>query len=119
MESAQLRRAILFTLLFGFGVFAVIEKSVMAVSPPLGEMKFKVHCAVCHANGENCIRGDKTLFRKDREKHGIKSAKEIVDTMRKPGPGMPAFDKKHVSNKDAVAIAEYIQKTYKICKKTM
>jgi cytochrome c6 len=31
--------------------------------------------------------------------------------MRKPGPGMTAFDVKACSNKEAKAIAEYVLKT--------
>ena len=77
-----------------------------------GEAGFKKHCAACHAGGGNIIKADKTLSRKDREKHGIKTAKDIVKTMRKPGEGMTAFDKKTVSDKEAKAIADYILKTF-------
>lgn len=78
-----------------------------------GEAKFKEHCAACHADGGNIIKTDRTLFRTDREKHGIKTANDIVKTMRKPGVGMPAFDKKTVPDKEAKAIADYIIKTFK------
>jgi cytochrome c6 len=43
----------------------------------------------------------------------VKSAKDIIAKMRKPGPGMTAFDKKAVSGKEAKAIAEYILKSFK------
>jgi len=78
-----------------------------------GETKFKEHCTACHADGGNIIKADKTLSRKDREKHGIKTAKDIVKTMRNPGEGMTTFDKKTVSDKEAKAIADYIIKTFK------
>jgi cytochrome c6 len=78
-----------------------------------GEAGFNEHCAACHADGGNIIKADKTLSRKDREKHGIKTAKDIVKTMRKPGEGMTAFDKKTVSDKQAKSIADYVIKTFK------
>jgi cytochrome c6 len=78
-----------------------------------GEAGFKKHCASCHAGGGNIIKADKTLSRKDREKHGIKTANDIVRLMRTPGEGMNPFDKKTISDKDAKAIAEYIIKTFK------
>lgn len=78
-----------------------------------GETKFKEHCTACHADGGNVIKADKTLSRKDREKHGIKTAKDIVKIMRNPGEGMTAFDKKTLSDKEAKAIADYIIKTFK------
>lgn len=78
-----------------------------------GEAGFKEHCVSCHADGGNIIKADKTLSRKDREKSGIRNAKDIVRIMRKPGAGMTAFDKKTISDKDAKAIADYVIKTFK------
>lgn len=78
-----------------------------------GEAGFKEHCVACHAGGGNIIKADKSLSRKDREQHGIKTSKDIVNIMRKPGPGMTAFDKKTLSDKQAKAIADYIIKTFK------
>ena len=78
-----------------------------------GEAGFKGHCAACHADGGNIIKPDKTLSRADREKHGIKTAKDIVNIMRKPGEGMTAFDNQTLSDKEAKAIADYIMKTFK------
>ena len=78
-----------------------------------GEAEFKEHCTMCHADGGNIIKADKTLSRKDREKHGIKTAKDIVKIMRNPGEGMTTFDKKTLSDKEAKAIADYIIKTFK------
>lgn len=78
-----------------------------------GKKEFQEHCAVCHANGGNLIKPDMTLSKKDREAHGVRTARDIMGKMRKPGPGMTKFDKKTVSDKEAMAIAEYIIKTFK------
>lgn len=78
-----------------------------------GKKEFDEHCAVCHANGGNIINKAKTLSKKDLEANGVKSVKNIVAKIRKPGPGMTVFDKKTVSDKEAAAIAKYIIKTFK------
>jgi cytochrome c6 len=93
--------------------FSISVQTSLAASKKLGETEFKEHCAACHADGGNIIKADKTLSREDREKHGIKTAKDIVNIMRKPGEGMTIFDKKTVSDKEAKAIADYIMKTFK------
>lgn len=87
--------------------------SEAASSKANGEAAFKEHCASCHADGGNIIKADKTLSRKDREKHGVKTTRDIVKLIRKPGEGMTAFDKKAISDKEAQAIATYIIKTFK------
>ncbi len=78
-----------------------------------GKKEFEEHCTVCHKDGGNMINPAKTLSKKDREANGVKSAKDIIALMRKPGPGMTAFDKKTISDKEAKAIADYILKTFK------
>jgi cytochrome c6 len=78
-----------------------------------GKKEFEEHCAVCHPNGGNIMNPAKTLGKKELAASGVKSAKDIIAKMRKPGPGMTAFDKKAVSDKEAKAIAEYIMKTFK------
>jgi cytochrome c6 len=78
-----------------------------------GKKEFEEHCAVCHPNGGNIMNTAKTLGKKELAASGVKSAKDIIAKMRKPGPGMTAFDKKAVSDKEAKAIAEYILKTFK------
>jgi cytochrome c6 len=78
-----------------------------------GKKEFEEHCAVCHKDGGNIVTPTKTLSKKDREANGVKSAKDIIAKMRKPGPGMTAFDSKTISDKDAKAIAGYILKTFK------
>jgi cytochrome c6 len=77
-----------------------------------GAKEFKEHCAVCHPDGGNIVNPKKGLKKADREMNGIKSWKDIVAKIRKPGPGMTAFDTKTISDKEARAIAEYILKTY-------
>jgi cytochrome c6 len=79
----------------------------------LGEELFKLHCAVCHPNGENVINKDKNLHKEDLEEHGIKTPEDIVKLMRNPGPGMSKFDEKTISDKDAKDIAKYILKKFK------
>lgn len=78
-----------------------------------GKKEFEEHCAMCHANGGNTITPAKTLSKKDRVANGVKSAKDIIKLIRKPGAGMTAFDSKTISDKEAKAIAGYIVKTFK------
>lgn len=78
-----------------------------------GMKEFAEHCAVCHPNGGNVINPAKTLGKKELAANGIKSAREIIAKMRKPGPGMTKFDKKTIPDSEAKAIAEYILKTFK------
>ena len=91
----------------------LLVTSAASAASMSGEADFKEHCASCHADGGNIVKPDKTLSRKDREKNGIKTAKDIVNVMRKPGEGMTTFDKKTLSDKQAKAIANYIIKTFK------
>ncbi len=85
-----------------------------AVSSPdsRGEALFKANCAVCHPDGSNVVNPAKTLHKKDREANNVKTVKDIVGKMRKPGPGMTQFDQKTISDKDAKEIAEYILRTF-------
>jgi cytochrome c6 len=78
-----------------------------------GEALFKQHCAICHVDGGNIINPQKTLHKKDRDANNIKSAADIIKTMRNPGPGMTQFDAKTIPDKDAGEIAEHILKSYK------
>jgi cytochrome c6 len=80
---------------------------------PAGEELFEKNCAPCHVNGGNVVNPAFTLHAKDREAHGVKTAKDIIGKMRNPGPGMTKFDKKTISDKDAMKIAEYVMKTFK------
>lgn len=78
-----------------------------------GEMLFKANCSPCHPDGGNIVNPAFTLHKKDREAHGVKTAKDIVGKMRNPGPGMTKFDEKTIPDKDAKQIAEYIMKAFK------
>ena len=92
--------------------------TVAGAAVPKGEAvdakkMFEQHCAACHPNGGNVMNPAKTLGNKELKANGVKSAKDIVAKMRKPGPGMTTFDKKTVPDTQAKAIAEYILKTFK------
>jgi len=78
-----------------------------------GKIAFEKHCAVCHPNGGNIINPKKQLNAKSLKANKVAGVKDIIATMRKPGPGMTRFDEKTISSKQAQAIAEYIIKTYK------
>jgi cytochrome c6 len=78
-----------------------------------GGLEFKEHCASCHPDGGNIVNPKKTLGKKALAGNGIKSAKDIIAKMRKPGPGMTTFDAKTIPDKEAKAIADYILKTFK------
>jgi cytochrome c6 len=84
-----------------------------AMAEPLpGEAGFAANCASCHRDGGNSINPARTLRRMTMHANGIKSARDIVRKMRNPGPGMPRFDKKELSDKEALQIAEYILKSF-------
>lgn len=78
-----------------------------------GAKLFQQNCAACHPDGGNIISPAFTLHKKDRDAHGVKTARNIVGKMRNPGPGMTRFDTKTISDKDAEEIAEYILKAFK------
>lgn len=80
--------------------------------PINGKKEFEEHCTVCHANGGNTINQAKTLKKKAMEANGIRTAKDIIKTMRTPGPGMTRFDESTISNREAKAIADYVLKTF-------
>ena len=94
---------------FCAGAVASAEKA----SQDRGETKFKEHCALCHPDGGNVINPKKTLHNADREANNIKTASDIINIMRKPGPGMTAFDEKTISDDEAKEMAKYIFKTFK------
>ena len=74
---------------------------------------FKAKCALCHPDGGNIMKKEKTLHKKDLEANKLKTAKDLVKYLRAPGPGMPKFDEKALPDKDAKEVAEYILKTFK------
>jgi cytochrome c6 len=78
-----------------------------------GETLYEEKCAMCHPDGGNAMKADKTLKKKDLDKNGLKKKGDIVKYLRKPGPGMTAFDEKTLPKKDAEEVAEYILKSFK------
>ena len=92
--------------------FSANKGTAQAANPNNGETEFKEHCAACHADGGNIIKPNKTLSKKDREKNGIKTTKDIIQIMRKPGEGMTTFDENTLPEKEARMIAEYIISTF-------
>jgi cytochrome c6 len=93
--------------------FVVLSGGAASAAGQPGETMFQQHCAACHPAGGNIITPQKTLKKKDMEANKIKTAEDVVKTMRNPGPGMTKFDAKTISDKDARQIAEYIMKTFK------
>ena len=91
----------------------IVAITLVQAAQKTGETLFNEHCVSCHAGGGNIIKPDKTLRQTDREKSGIKTAKDISKFIRTAHDGMPAFDKKTISDKEAKSIAEYIIKTYR------
>jgi cytochrome c6 len=106
-------KKITFAVLVVVGV-CLIAASAFAVKKEekSGEALFITNCKVCHPDGGNIVNPAKTLHKKDREAHTIKTIDDIIKTMRNPGPGMTKFDEKTISNHDAKEIAEYIFKTF-------
>jgi cytochrome c6 len=78
-----------------------------------GEELYKAKCAICHPDGGNIMNKGKTLHQKDLAANKLNSAKNLVEYMRAPGPGMSKFDTKSLPDKDAKEVAEYILKTFK------
>jgi len=78
-----------------------------------GKAEFEKLCSGCHPDGGNTINPSKTLMKMTREANGVKSVRDIVRKIRKPGPGMKQYDKKELSDAKAKAIAEYVIKTFK------
>ncbi len=84
-----------------------------ATKESLGEQAFVKHCSVCHPKGGNIINPAKTLQKKVLVANGIQKPADIVDKMRKPGPGMTPFDAKTIPDETAKTIAEYVLETFK------
>jgi cytochrome c6 len=92
--------------------FIVFGSPAQSAPANSGEALFEANCKVCHPDGGNIINPAKTLQKKDRMTHNVKTEADIVKIMRNPGPGMTKFDEKTISNKDAQAIAAYVVKTF-------
>ena len=95
--------------LFSFATAGFAKEETKATS---GEELFAKHCTECHPKGRNIVNPMKTLHKKDRDVNNVKTAQDIINKMRNPGPGMTQFDKTTISDKDAKKIADYIIKTF-------
>ncbi|OAQ20221.1 c-type cytochrome [Thermosulfurimonas dismutans] len=78
-----------------------------------GEKLFRRYCSFCHPDGGNTIRSERNLKRDTLIKNGITSPEGIIEKMRRPGRGMPAFSEKRISPEDAESIAHYIWEAFK------
>ena len=87
--------------------------SPLADSTKSGAALFQQHCAVCHPNGGNIVNPQYPLRKASMASHGVKTATDIVGTMRNPGPGMTQFDKQTIPDEDADQIAQYILQTFR------
>lgn len=108
-------------LVVSFVLFLISLEGSSASAETEGEFLFKEHCSVCHPDGGNVVNPLKTLHKKDLDANNIKTAEDIVKKMRNPGPvpthpqewsGMKIFDRKKISDEQALQIAEFILKTF-------
>jgi cytochrome c6 len=100
-------------LVLGVAALPVAAPASIAGAKIDGKAEFETHCSGCHPNGGNVTNPAKTLLKMDREANGVKSVKDIVKKIRKPGPGMKQYDKQELSDAKAKAIGEYIIKNFK------
>lgn len=86
-----------------------------------GKELFEEHCATCHPGGGNILNELKTLHKKDREANNIRTAGDIVNKVRNPGPipehpqdwaGMKMFNETRLPDSEAFKIADYILKSF-------
>ena len=97
-----------------FAIFTLTAAAAFATTAFAGGADiFKAKCAVCHPNGGNIMKKEKTLSKKDLTANKLYDVKALVSYMRSPGPGMTAFDARSLPDKDAKEVAEYIMKTFK------
>lgn len=89
-----------------------MDHGMMAKTTDNGAAVFQQHCAICHPGGSNIITPAKTLDRQTLANNNITSVKDIVATLRKPGPGMTTFSPEMLSDKEAEQVAEHILSTY-------
>lgn len=78
-----------------------------------GETLFRQYCANCHPNGGNISDPKRTLHGPVLRKNHITRPEDIVRIMRNPLSRMIRFDPSTLSDRDALAIAEYILITFK------
>jgi len=113
MKNGNKLTTYLLTGVFGLFALSTPGTAAQAANSGNGEAEFKSYCSACHPDGGNIIRPKKTLSKTDLEKNGVKTDKDIIKIMRKPGEGMTTFDAKTLPEKKAQEIAEYILATFK------
>jgi cytochrome c6 len=104
--------AIILFVVIAFAAAGSICFNSVEATEKTAEQLFTEYCAVCHAEGGNIINPKKTLQKKDLLANNIKTADDVIKTIRKPGPGMTVFDVKTISDKEARKIADYIFKKF-------
>lgn len=77
------------------------------------QQTFETHCASCHPDGGNIMNSQKTLKKESLAESGMTTAQDIVDVMRDPGQGMPAFDAETIPDDRALELGRYILETFK------
>ena len=78
-----------------------------------GEALFKQYCSNCHPDGGNVSDPRRSLYGSALRRNHITKPEDIVKIMRNPLSRMIRFDVSTLSDKDALAIAEYILATFK------
>ena len=78
-----------------------------------GEALFKQYCSSCHPNGGNVSDPRRPLYGSALRRKHITKPEDIVRIMRNPLSRMIRFDVSTLSDKDALAIAEYILATFR------
>lgn len=91
---------------------AVEKTPASPAEASVAEELYEKHCAACHPNGGNVMDSEKTLKSESLAEHGIKTPQDIVQVMRNPGAGMPAFGPDAIPDEEALQLAEYILETY-------
>jgi cytochrome c6 len=118
--SASKRMMLLF-LSISLLLFLISLSVKRAWAEDTGESLFRDNCSACHPDGGNLLNSKKTLHKADREANNIRTAEDIVQKIRNPGPapthpqewaGMKTFGKDKISDADALKIANYILKTF-------
>lgn len=78
-----------------------------------GEALFKQYCSSCHPNGGNVSDPRRPLYGSALKRNHLTRPEDIVRIMRNPVSRMIRFDVTTLSDKDALAIAEYILVAFK------
>ena len=102
-----------FFLIATFAVTGCAPETGRVQTAPSGEALFLRHCTGCHPDGKNLIYPPKDLLRMTLAANGITQPEKIVAVMRKPGRGMPRFDRTVISDDEAARIAVYVMAAFR------